>query len=108
MNNRLMNHQRIGTYYPLNSTENRSVTNFTNCPQIWSNSKVNITAVNYKTDYMHGIKVYASITVRGPQYIHCSPIRGLTFDPLPNFREGSHVTHMHANSLLMQSNFSSK
>ena len=79
MNNRLMNHQRIGTYYPFNSTENRSVTNFTNCPQIWSNSKVNITAVNYKTDYMHGIKVYASITVKGPQSIHCSPTRGSHF-----------------------------
>ena len=63
MNNRLMSHQRIGTYYPLNSTENESVlTNFTNCPQIWSNSKVTIEPVNYKTDYMHGIKVYASIT----------------------------------------------
>lgn len=54
--------QRIGTFYPLNSTENGSVTNFTNCPQIWSNSKVTIQPVDYKTDYMHGIKVYASIT----------------------------------------------
>ena len=63
MNNRLMSHQRIGTYYPFNSTENKSVlTNFTNCPEIWSNSKVIIQPVNYKTDYMHGIKVHASIT----------------------------------------------
>ena len=69
MNNRLMNHQRIGTYYPVNSTENRSVTNFTNCPEIWSNSKVIIQPVDYKTEYMHGIKVYASITVKGPQSI---------------------------------------
>ena len=69
MNNRLMNHQRIGTYYPFNSTENRSVTNFTNCPEIWSNNEVRIEPVDYKTEYMHGIKVYASITVKGPQSI---------------------------------------
>ena len=83
MNNRLMNHQRIGTYYPFNSTENRSVTNFTNCPEIWSNNEVRIEPVDYKTEYMHGIKVYASITVKGPQ--STTVLRNIFYPWIPDF-----------------------